>query len=784
MKGDFSRLRFEPDKHYTSVLEQQGRVALDADWNEQRIIDEDIRQTEAIDIIGPFGGPDNDAGFAISISGNTIQIGAGRYYAHGLLCDNASPVAYGSQQYLIDPSIADSDLLAQLSAGKIGPIRVFLEVWRRMVTWREDPCLREPAIGQADTTTRVQTVWRVVAEPGSLVSPPSRTFSFSNRALATRAALAGPAISISGVNILSTGINFGGGANAPLPGAPVDCCVDMYTPPAPATPGRLAAQTTGGTSDCSCQPTPSAGFRGLENQLYRVEVHLSGGSGSATFKWSRENGSVVAAVLSIGGADVVVDSLGPDANLGFQSGQWVELSDDTYQFGPHPNQSGELFQIKSVNPATRTITLTSPVAKIDPMRNARLRRWEQSGSSATSNGVVLNAGPWIDLENGIQVRFADGQFQPGDYWLIPARTAIGQIEWPPCGSDGNLLQPPMRTDIIRAPLACIHFDKTFAVEDCRRLFPPLTDVAGGAASALHITKISWSNDDVIPFDQMLATGLTVSFDKAPTSHIDSSTFVFTLEPPVVSPIEFLAVLQSLTPIVLRTANPLDGKITAKGADVNWNLPYRDSNGAISGIQLDALVALNALLLQGINYASFARVRIRLMGSDIFAGTGSSQAFLDGQTFGTTGVRSDQVTPRTDLTFPSGDSSKASDFNSWFFLAPTLALVSLTIQPAAVTFAGAIPAPPVATLTVSYPALADTVVTLSVISPAGINQAVHPPATVTIPKGKPAITFNVPVSNTQNLTIQTFALVASLPNALGLTSSVRADLAITGAQIIF
>ena len=39
MKGDFSRYRFDPAKHYTAVLEQQGRVQLDADANEQRAID-------------------------------------------------------------------------------------------------------------------------------------------------------------------------------------------------------------------------------------------------------------------------------------------------------------------------------------------------------------------------------------------------------------------------------------------------------------------------------------------------------------------------------------------------------------------------------------------------------------------------------------------------------------------------------------------------------------------------------------------------------------------------
>jgi len=323
------------------------------------------------------------------------------------------------------------------------------------------------------------------------------------------------------------------------------------------------------------------------------------------------------------------------------------------------------------------------------------------------------------------------------------------------------------------------------VEDCRRLFPPLTQVAGGAASALHVTKINWSNDDVLAFDQLLATGLTVSLDQAATAHIDASTFGLTLEVPVVSKIEPTAIGQSLAPIVLRTANLLDGQITVQNTNITWNIPFRDSRGAIAEIQLEALVVLDLMLLQGLSYNSYARARVRLQGRNIFAGTGSTQAFLDGQTFGTAGVRADGLTPRTDLTFPSGGDAKASDFESWFFLAPTLTLASLTVAPAAVTFTPTAPtaAAPVATLTVNYPALADTVVTLSVVSPAGIPSGVTVPATVKIPRGGASVTFSVGVKNTSTSTAEAFQIVASLTNALGITGTVTATLTITGFVII-
>src|SRR6516164_7238754 len=139
MKGDFSRMRFSPRKQYTAVLEQQGRVALDADANEQCAINNYLREKETLDIVGPFGGPVDDEGFAISVSGNSIQIGAGRYYVNGIFCENMDPLAYSQQPYLINPSPTDATLLTGLAQGSISVIQVFLEVWQRLVTELDDP---------------------------------------------------------------------------------------------------------------------------------------------------------------------------------------------------------------------------------------------------------------------------------------------------------------------------------------------------------------------------------------------------------------------------------------------------------------------------------------------------------------------------------------------------------------------------------------------------------------------------------------------------------------------
>lgn len=484
MKGDFSRIRFNRKKNYTAVLQQQGRVALDADANEQRAIDNFLRDTQTIDFVGRCGYPNTEnRSFKIWVNaqGTGLEIGPGRYYVDGLLCENPETVPYTPQPFLINPAETDETLLANLTQDPTQVILVYLEVWQQLVTALDDPCLAEPALGQADTTARLQTVWRVRAvSRGSMGVKNARPLN------QVQSSVAGKAF-VPVRNFTRSGLTFTFPQPQPVTqgsGAPSktleDCCAAMRQSFAgmPRPTGRMAALTGAGGEDCSCQPTPAAGYIGLENQLYRVEIHQGGDETQATFKWSRENASVVVGVTQApSGKNVTVDSLGPDANLGFSPNQWVEIYDDSRLFGDQPNQPGNLYQIQSVTPETLTLTMTDTVAPVDPTMYARMRRWDQFGSTVGNEGISLPVTSSYPLENGISVQFKPGQYEPGDYWLIPARTAIGNIEWPPCDSDGSTFQPPHRVPIFRAPLACIEWQNgDFFVEDCRDPFDNLVDL--------------------------------------------------------------------------------------------------------------------------------------------------------------------------------------------------------------------------------------------------------------------------------------------------------------------
>ncbi len=829
MRGDFSRIRFNRLKGYTAVLDQQGRVALDADANEQCFTDDYLRRTETVDVIGEYGAPKDDAGFKISVAGEEIEIGPGRYYVDGLLCENPTSLSYDDQPFLLGTHPTATKLLEELSAAGAGSVvQLYLETWQRFVTALDDPCLREPALGLADTTGRLQTVWRVVASEVLPEQKPS--------------------------------------ADAPASLSP--CCQAMYGVPTVQSTGTMNAETSGSAADCGCQPVAAAGYQGVENQLYRIEIHHGGADTEATFKWSRENGSVVAAVTEIAGSTVTVNSLGRDANLGFQAQQWVELSDDNDVFGGEPNQPGGLYLVNKIQATDPSVTLAGTVTPVDPTRNARLRRWDQSGPAAGSNGIPLAAGSWIVLENGIQVLFTAGTYRSGDYWTIPARTATGTIEWPPCGSVGSASQPPTSIETRRAPLACIHWQPPsrpirplakakatsralaakggdvavknplegggvvaqsplegggiavknpleggdvavknplgrggFIPEDCRVLFEPLSVLTAPVTpQAIHVEHVSWVNDDVTTLDRLLADGLTVQLDQQPSSPISGANFIVTVEPVVVPAREdgdtHLLPLQpdkGLLSTLLRSVTIVDSIGVPSGVVVDsqtlsWQLPYE------TGSYLERLTIANlkALILPGATAGLWARVRIRLLGQMIFAAGDAGPLFLDGRAFGTLAERADGEA-RIELQLPSGDGERASDLDGWFYLAPTLETHSLEVAYSELTVIAdpdesvTAEAPgtkgkvkPTATAYFNYPAVAETSLTLALTGDKGVGTVVSIPSSVKIPVGERSVTFPITVLSDPGQQVP-FEIVATITPAAGPSSSSSASFKVTGGQ---
>lgn len=423
MKGDFTRLTFDPAKHYSRVLMQQGRAQLDADWNELVEMQLHFLRTLAADLIGPHGGPGDSFKIEkIEVANNELSIKDGHYYVDGILCENGAPLQYAKQ-----PGFSTGNL----ENGK--SYLLYLDVWERHVTHIEDEDenragIREVALRGPDTATRAQIVWQ--AKPFELRRDELPPTNDNQRAEKLRRL---------GDDKLSALRNI---SNATLK-------------------ARAISQRR---DDDPCVLSPKSQYRGAENQLYRVEIHRSGrawdGSentknGAATFKWSRENGSALFPIRNVEGDTVTLEHLGRDSRFGLRPDDWVEIVDDDYTLR---NRAEPLLQIKEIDSEKMRVTLkASPAADVgrDDTKHRFLRRWDSPGA-ANVQIPTANDG-WIPLEDNVEIKFgfdANSLFRTGDYWLIPARVATGDVEWP--GPKTNpAAAPPHGVAHHFAPLAIV-----------------------------------------------------------------------------------------------------------------------------------------------------------------------------------------------------------------------------------------------------------------------------------------------------------------------------------------
>ncbi|NEO40717.1 MAG: hypothetical protein F6J90_32040 [Moorea sp. SIOASIH] len=160
MKGDFTRWTFDPSNRYSSVRLQQGRVLLDADWNEQLDIIAYREQYANKEIIGLNGVPDRNS-FKVEFDNaqQIIKLAEGRCYVEGILCET---VQDGYQREITDvPGILAAE---GAETANPGDFLVYLEVWQHHITAIEDQDLLEPALGGPDTTTRTETYWQLKAQ--------------------------------------------------------------------------------------------------------------------------------------------------------------------------------------------------------------------------------------------------------------------------------------------------------------------------------------------------------------------------------------------------------------------------------------------------------------------------------------------------------------------------------------------------------------------------------------------------------------------------------------------
>jgi hypothetical protein len=432
MKGDFSRDTYRPGSHYSRVMMQQGRVQLDADWNEQTAILLGYMRAFTRDLFGPAAGPAAECGFRIvtvenrpglpkdvadqvdaalkeekaDLGDDDMLILPGRYYVNGLPVAADRPIRYRAQPgFPFGETPVDSLRKQEWLA--------YLDVWEDYVSADQDPFIRDVALGGIDTCGRARIRWQV-----RLLLDAKDSSELGNMG--------------------STGS------------------------------GRIKVRANPTEdADALCSIEPDARYRGAENQLYRIEIQTGGAAeekgNGATFKWSRDNGAIAFPILRSTANGVTLAHLGRDQASTLIEGDWVELVDA----GTGP--AGLLAQVVKVQRDDLRVELALPdgsAALPDYSEEAAekalplLRRWDHRGDPKRSGGALpIVEGVEIELEDGVKVTFEPGgYYRAGDYWMIPARIASGDraakgdVLWPG-GPDHPLYQHPHGPKHYYAPLA-------------------------------------------------------------------------------------------------------------------------------------------------------------------------------------------------------------------------------------------------------------------------------------------------------------------------------------------
>lgn len=389
MNGDFSRDTSGPARlaRYTRVLLQQGRPLLDADFNEQGAIHHDFMRTLTVDPMGRGWRPGvkqfSILGFLTKVHG--FPISNGHFHVDGILCDYPADCTFVDQPFLQGLDVPGDSFIA------------YIERWERHLCAVQRPGLREIALGGPDTASRAQIVWQVRAATAAWAKAQEKQV---DAALGVRIAATKPSetaalktLNALKASLLTTTSAFSKAidSTSPLPKDFDDPSHQWFDALKSASPGLRAMAKRDASDNEACSISPDSIYRGRENQLYRVEIHEGGtlaDGGKPTFKWSRENGSVLFAVRV--GEDIVgvsdpagmvtltipLETMGHDRRTGICAGDWVEVTSDGFEFA---GLAPPLGQVKQVDRTRRTVLVEMVEDKsISFGKCSVLRRWDQT----------------------------------------------------------------------------------------------------------------------------------------------------------------------------------------------------------------------------------------------------------------------------------------------------------------------------------------------------------------------------------------------------------------------
>jgi len=465
MAGDRARVSYDPSRKWRGLVAQQGRVTVEADWNEADAIDRDRDRLQTLDVVGPVGTPDHGysvsavpAGAAAPATPGDLTIGPGTLYLGGERLDLDGAVSYAAQPDWLDHS-TDPLWVAPAVPAATGTSNelVYLLASEQEVSAVEDPALADVALGGPDTMQRQRILQRFVRQPA-------------------QDGTCGDAWSALVGSLADDGLGFDA-ASMRVESAAL---LQVSFSNAPAAPGP-------------CQPVATGGYLGAENQMIRVMV-TGGGTGAPTIVWGFDDASflfrVQAATYDSGpGNTTITLATAPVDSYHYPlAGQAVELLRDAVQLTDDDyiaSATGFVAPLAaSYDPASMQLVLSGqpPADYLSAAtQQLYLRVWQATTTAPAGQATELGA-------TGVAVTLtlsSGTSFHAGDFWRFAVRPLQPAIVYPARYLDAP--QPPDGPRVLACPLAVLTWDNGSATATtCVPPFSGLVELTGAKAGCCTV----------------------------------------------------------------------------------------------------------------------------------------------------------------------------------------------------------------------------------------------------------------------------------------------------------
>jgi hypothetical protein len=484
MSSDRARVTYNPGRRYHGVIAQQGRVSLEADWNEAEAIGNAELAARTLDLVGPLGSPDD--GYRIepltdehdAASGDFL-VSRGALYVGGQRLSAHRDTSYSHQTDWLDH---EGDPLWREPAIPEEPRElIYLLVREQEVSAVEDPDLRDVALGGPDTAQRLHMIQRVIRSPTE-----AATWQDSWASLLEE-------------RRVRDGFRADHHSHSLEPAA------------------RL--QVMGYPVDGEEQPVDQGTYLGPNNQLIRIQICRVDEDGVPVLVWGYDNASFMYRLTSADadpGADTTTVRLATppvDAYHQPAEGQAVEVLRSAASLGGCSFVAASAGAVAKVSTAYNPDSREVVIGKSLPAEYQRkpeqgpplfLRIWQDEIRCKPGEEHALG-------RTGLRVRLTApddehaSRFPVGAYWMIAVRPGVGQ-GWPGLIYPQPILDQPQPPDGPRQWLAPIAFvtwhPRTPDAQDC----VPRFDSAARAGSAgrrwmIQITPADvgggWALQDVL-----------------------------------------------------------------------------------------------------------------------------------------------------------------------------------------------------------------------------------------------------------------------------------------------